>query len=246
MQNRYVGDIGDYVKLAILRALSPGYRLGVAWWLYPDEAHNNDGRHIDYLEKPETWRHCDPTLFDVLKTLVREGQRNVKGLERDDILPGARFAGAELPVHEPPSLRPHARQHWFSLVQRELGDTNLLFVDPDNGIAPSGLSQRAKRSGKSIFEWELQGLAKSGRCLVVYHHHTRRKGGHLKEIDHWVDVLRKSGFETVDALRARSASPRVFFLLNATQEIRQRAARVAEIWGDKRMTWHPNKERLNA
>jgi hypothetical protein len=27
MQNRYVGDIGDYVKLAVLRALSPGYHL---------------------------------------------------------------------------------------------------------------------------------------------------------------------------------------------------------------------------
>ena len=35
MQNRYVGDIGDYLKLGILRALSPGYRLGVAWWLFP-------------------------------------------------------------------------------------------------------------------------------------------------------------------------------------------------------------------
>jgi hypothetical protein len=35
MQNRYVGDIGDYLKLGILRALSRGHRLGVAWWLYP-------------------------------------------------------------------------------------------------------------------------------------------------------------------------------------------------------------------
>ena len=50
MQNRYVGDIGDYLKLGILRALSPGYHLGVAWWLFPDEAHNGDGRHIGYLE----------------------------------------------------------------------------------------------------------------------------------------------------------------------------------------------------
>ena len=33
MQDRYVGDIGDYLKLGILRALSPGYRIGIAWWL---------------------------------------------------------------------------------------------------------------------------------------------------------------------------------------------------------------------
>ena len=44
--HRYVGDIGDYLKFGLLRALSPGHRLGVASWLYPDENHNRDGRHI--------------------------------------------------------------------------------------------------------------------------------------------------------------------------------------------------------
>jgi hypothetical protein len=38
MQNRYVGDIGDYLKLGIVRALSPGYHLGVVpsqkWWKF--------------------------------------------------------------------------------------------------------------------------------------------------------------------------------------------------------------------
>ena len=52
MQDRYVGDMGDYVKLAILRALMPGERLGVAWWRFPDEVHNADGRHVGYLRKP--------------------------------------------------------------------------------------------------------------------------------------------------------------------------------------------------
>ena len=64
VQNRYVGDIGDYLKLGILRALLPGHRLGVAWWLYPDENHNRDGRHVGYLQRPNRWRHFDPALFD--------------------------------------------------------------------------------------------------------------------------------------------------------------------------------------
>jgi hypothetical protein len=64
MQNRYVGDIGDYVKLGILRALSPGYRFGVAWWLYPDESHNQEHRHIGYLQNPDQWWKFDPQLFD--------------------------------------------------------------------------------------------------------------------------------------------------------------------------------------
>jgi hypothetical protein len=70
MQNRYTGDIGDYVKLAILRALMHGRRLGVGWWLYPDESHNSDGRHISYLSQPEVWRRFDPALFDHLKAVV--------------------------------------------------------------------------------------------------------------------------------------------------------------------------------
>ena len=53
MQNRYTGDIGDFAKYGLLRALSKGKRLGVAWYLYPDEEDNTDGRHIDYLQQPE-------------------------------------------------------------------------------------------------------------------------------------------------------------------------------------------------
>ena len=50
MQNRYVADIGDYVKLAILRKLALGRSLGVVWWPSPDEHHNADGGHREYLE----------------------------------------------------------------------------------------------------------------------------------------------------------------------------------------------------
>jgi len=81
VQNRYAGDVGDYVKLALLRALVPGFKLGVAWYLYPDEAHNSDGRHTAYLNDPAKWRELDPELFDGLAHVVR-GRRSVAALER--------------------------------------------------------------------------------------------------------------------------------------------------------------------
>lgn len=46
MQDRYTGDSGDYIKYVLLRALSLGLKLGVAWYLYPDEDHNSDGKHV--------------------------------------------------------------------------------------------------------------------------------------------------------------------------------------------------------
>ena len=50
MQNRYTGDIGDFGKLGMLRALqAQDLTIGVNWYLAPDEDHNDDGKHTKYL-----------------------------------------------------------------------------------------------------------------------------------------------------------------------------------------------------
>ncbi len=138
MQNRYGGDIGDFVKLGILRALSPGHRLGVAWWLHPDEAHNDDGRHIGYLTQPHRWRHLDPQLFDALEEIVTSGQRDVRALEVANLLPDAIFANLVIPTNGPIAQRHQSRHAWFKTVQHTLKEADLVFVDPDNGLEPSG------------------------------------------------------------------------------------------------------------
>jgi hypothetical protein len=240
MQSRYVGDIGDFLKIGILRALSPGYRLGLAWWLFPNEDHNKDGRHIGYLEQREQWRHFDPQLFDALGEMVSSGQRDVRALEAADILPGAIFVSDVIPVDGPIPQRRQAREQWFAGVQSTLEGAYLVFVDPDNGLEPDGYSHGSSKSGKSVLLSELRELSRPGRCLIVYHHHTRQKGGHHSEIEHWVDRLRESGFQTVDALRAKSYSPRVFFLLDAPADIRQRTEQIA-VRRKGLITWHPDK-----
>ncbi len=101
VQNRYVDDIGDYLKLGLLRALSPGPQLGIAWWLYPDETHNRDGRRVGYLQQPNRWRNFDPVLFDVLAKIVASNRREVRALEDAKLLPGANFASEAVPVDQP-------------------------------------------------------------------------------------------------------------------------------------------------
>lgn len=73
MQDKYAGDVGDYVKLALLRSLSEDRKLGVTWYLYPDERDKKDGKHTGYLKEPSKWRHLDPDLFDALKFVRRQG-----------------------------------------------------------------------------------------------------------------------------------------------------------------------------
>ena len=149
MQNRYVGDIGDYLKLGILRALSPEYRLGVGWWLYPDEGHNQDGRHIDYLSQPKQWRHFDPDLFDSLRQIVTSGQRDVRALEASNVLPEAVFATDLIPTGGPATQWRQARHKWFRTVQQKLHVADLMFVE-DNRLEPDGFGHGSVKAGKSI------------------------------------------------------------------------------------------------
>jgi hypothetical protein len=239
MQNRYVGDIGDYCKLGILRALTPGFDLGVAWWLFPDETHNGDGRHTTYLSHPHQWRHFDPDLFDSLHRIVSSGQRNVCALEATGMLPGATFASEFVPTGGPVVSRVRARSDWLNAVSRKLDAADLLLLDPDNGLEPAGYRPSGAKSGKSIMLRELRSFARPGRCLIVYHHQSRRLGGHRAEMRYLADRLRTYGFTMVDALRARPFSPRLYFLLDAPPIIRRRAEQLAVDWPGCIM-WHPD------
>jgi hypothetical protein len=97
MQNRYVGDIGDYVKLAILRRLAFGRSLGVAWWLFPNEHHNSDGAHREYLRHRNKWAHFDPDLFEALLKIENEKNWDVRAFEEAAILPNTVFASKQIP-----------------------------------------------------------------------------------------------------------------------------------------------------
>jgi hypothetical protein len=166
--------------------------------------------------------------------MVSSGQRSVGALEMANVLPGATFASEIVPTGSAKTRGQRARGKWLEAVRRKLERSDLLvfsppptllFVDPDNGLEPAGFHPTSSRSGKSIMISEVHQLARPGRCLIVYHHHTRRASGHHAEMKHWADRLRASGFTTVDALHARPFSPRLYFLLDAPAPIRQRASR---------------------
>lgn len=58
MQNKYVGDVGDFGKHSLLRRLAgatapdnlPPLRLGLVWYARSDECGNLDGKFVQYLD----------------------------------------------------------------------------------------------------------------------------------------------------------------------------------------------------
>ena len=176
MQNRYVGDIGDYVKYGLLRALAGKSKLGIAWYLFPDESHNEDGRYTSYLKEPQTWKHFDPKLFARLQAIVANNERLVSTVEISGLLPHTIFSNEQLCCMID-SVRDRRlwRQEWFDRVMKKLSDCDIIFADPDNGLCEDNIFSLARRKDwKRLPLQEAYALSR-GRTAIFYHHNTRRK-----------------------------------------------------------------------
>ncbi len=230
MQNRYTGDVGDFGKYGLLRALclpkggrGPALRLGVVWYLTPDESHNSDGRHIGYLEptpkNAKAFRVCDPSLYDTLAEIVRGGARNVSAIRQRRVLPDdtvfyERLLDLGRQTLDPKRVsRIQARQQWVHGAVQATEDCDVVFVDPDNGIGTT--AQASSRFGaKYVLLEELIPYLERGQTLVIYHHLNRSATADMQ--------IRLLGTELRDvlgsyghfaAMRFRRGSARVFFIV---------------------------------
>lgn len=228
MQNRYFGDIGDYFKYGLLRALGQGRTLGVAWYLYPDEGHNEDGKHIAYLDDAAKWRGYDPELFDQLQERVKQGRRNVREIENSGLLGRGLYAYDPLDFdHKDYREKAAWRQRWFDATCACLQKADIVFADPDNGLCLDDTFRASRRKDwKRLPVSEAIKLAQNSRPAILYHHNSRFPGGHDKEVAHWIDHLPGE----VMAIRWRAYSPRTFFVLNSDDDIKGKLEKVAVHW----------------
>lgn len=189
MQNRYVGDLGDFGKYGLLKALclpqegdpGPSLRLGVAWYLVPDETHSDDGKHVRYLEPSaknvDRFRRCDPPLYDALARIVQGGPRSVVSVrERRVLPPDTAFYESLLSFNDLPGIgraaresRLARRQTWLERACAATAGCDLVFVDPDNGLE-SGTGRHEKLGPKYVYLDELSPYLARGQSVVIYHH----------------------------------------------------------------------------
>lgn len=230
MKDQYAGDVGDYVKLALLRALFFDRRLAVNWFRTANDAHGNDGRFIAYLEQQNAgkWRKFDPELYDYLQSMVAKGERSIAAIQRALEGPGREFYDRMID-------RPSARSVWFTLFNGWLTIDDALFLDPDNGIG----SEQSLPTLKLVTGDEIEFLLGRVNTLMIYHHQTRAKGGHIEEIRRIGSQLApEHSHRSVCAIRAGSGSARAFFLVGADRQVWQRAEAFCQTW-DGVVSFHP-------
>ena len=91
MKHQYVGDINDYRKYALLRALSAdgANRIGVCWMLTPDDG----GTHGGKTKWGDDMGRFDPPVSDFLQSINGHPERrNLWSIEQSGLLDAAEFA----------------------------------------------------------------------------------------------------------------------------------------------------------
>lgn len=263
MQNRYVGDIGDYVKYALLRYVIGTNKLGVVWYLYPNENHNDDGSHTRYLNEPDKWCHYDPELFDKLNDIVNMvKRRSVQEVKSQNILPGAIYIEDMLCCREYAQRKSYCdacsskkevcracssrkeretwRKAWFDRAFEQLEGCKIVFADPDNGLClDEKFRIRQPKYWKRLPLEEALRLADS-KTAILYHHNAMFKGGHFKEIGYWLKRLPPKSM----ALYFNAYNCRTFFIVNPTEDIRKRTHSFVESWSKHVWLVNVNRQKL--
>lgn len=245
MQNRYFGDIGDFGKFGLLRILSgldgeQILKLAVVWYLYPDEPHNADGKHISYLERNDrAFCDCDEQLYDKLRSLLFDDlglikvNRHVSSAEKSGLLPeGTLFYSQPLayPIGLAVSDRSVLRDLWFTDALITTSSADMVFLDPDNGIECLSVKRTGNKGPKYVFWDEINAFVKRGQSVVIYHH-LNRSSKHPKQIEDMLGRMRDrfvNGFE-VSAVKFRRGTSRAYFVIASPQHkdlLRQRLEKI--------------------
>lgn len=194
MQDRYTGDLGDFGKYGLLRALcNPDgigadgeLSLGVVWYLTPDEQGTDDGKHTRYLcpspSNDSQFRSCDPDLYAKLAAIVRSESRRVAQIRQRKILPKQTvFYEARLTFDGLPAIGPAAREArlarrsaWVRDAQDAVLRCDVVFVDPDNGLEGRTRCYH-KRGPKFTYVDELRPYVERGQSVIIYQHTGRRR-----------------------------------------------------------------------
>ena len=221
MQNRYVGDLGDFAKYALLRGFvgPEAFKLGIVWCLFHDETHNGDGRHTRYLTRND-YRELDRDLHDALAKIVQSGKRSVHKIPRAGLFP-ADTIFFEQPIATGTSrhlVSRHDRElfriNWLSQALAATSECEIVFFDPDNGLEIPSVSKYQPKAGKYIFLNELRDFWKRGQSLIVYHHLNR-----TATVRDQTDILRRrlsvnfSDAAVVNSLLFRGGSCRHFWII---------------------------------
>ena len=239
MQDRYAGDIGDYGKIGLLKALqAQGLSIGVNWYLVEpmDTERKADGTYKQEDGKyliPEKLQVCDTLLAEKLTKIAKSDHRSIRSLEQGNFILNARY------YSEPVSVA--GREEWHKKALDLLNDLDIVFVDPDNGMLVKSVGKKSVKSVKYTFYEEVRDYVRRGQSVLIYNHRSRKQ-----ETQYFHEICYKlqeaTGITETDILKITfpKCSVRDYLAVPASMEQREKietafTAMERGVWGENGM-----------
>lgn len=171
MKNQFFGDINDYFKYGLLRALAykGDVRVGVCWMLTRDEG-ESQGNRTNYLKEPSRWKKYDPELFEKLhEWVIQDKTRRVDLIEQSSLITSADYFKPSIPETT------SGRARYFNEMFKSLADVDLIFFDPDIGLERKGEPFGQHLSEGRLYFSELRQAFEHGHSVLVFQFLPRAK-----------------------------------------------------------------------
>jgi hypothetical protein len=252
VQDRYAGDLGDFLKFGLLRQLATGddcdppLRLGVVWYRTADESHNADGKHVGYLAPShrigQHLRSLDPDLYDRLAAVVAAGERSIPAgvgvlaedtayfsdlLDLSGLSVSARTARSEL------------RTAWVEGAVARTAGCELVFGDPDNGLRTRThkVARHRTKAVKHAYVDELLPYAQRRQSIIAYHHADRSATVEVQAQRRLAELAEVLPLRPLAAVRASRGTTRLFLVVAASARAARLEKRLSAIeasaWRDE-------------
>ncbi len=173
MQDRYAGDIGDFGKFGLLKALQvQGLSVGVNWYRVDPigiemKADGSFKQEDGKYTIPKRFWECDETLAEKLTKIAKSDQRSIQALEKETFITGARYYNEYVTVER--------RDEWHKKALEQFTNTDIVFLDPDNGMIVKSVGRNSSRSIKYILYEEVADYIKQRHSVLIYNHRSRKK-----------------------------------------------------------------------
>ena len=218
MKDQYVGDIGDYTKLGLLRAVQEtGLSIGVNWYLTSNDK-KPDGRHTEYL-----YSACDTpdiTLHNALKHIVDSDLRSVTELEQSVMLNNAVYFNELLDFSNRHDKR-QFRDAWHKQALSDLRHQEIVFLDPDNGLEVKSSKPYSSNGNKYTTYQEIVDYFENGASVIVYNHKDRSPQSiYIKRLTRFRNIEGTS-LADVFCLKASRFSVRDYLFITQSKHTRQ-------------------------
>jgi hypothetical protein len=170
MKKQYVGDIGDFGKVLLLKYLSGlGFKIGVNWVLTEDDE-RADGKHREYIDYRgrDCLCCCDEKVFEQILPLAKKErparkiedlEALIRGFSEATVFYSMKYAGG--------SARRKSEGAAFAELSADKAD--LVFFDPDNGV-----DGEEGTSSKHVYLSDPKRYWNRGQSLLIYHHLSRK------------------------------------------------------------------------